>query len=203
MFRHNNITEDKIRNENIEFNEKWINNYKLIESNTISVDKFENCNPDSSPMMVVWLKNIDRLMKLTPQSINVNEYHFIDIGCGVGISTIYFRKNYVFKNYSGFDFEKRFVKISKLNQSLIKMNDINFFVNDVHDFFIEDNPSFLYLFNPFNLKLIKVLIENNIENLKKNNSIIGYVNDIHIDYFESLDVKIIRNNYYNISMIFF
>ena len=30
MFRHNNITEDKIRNENIEFNEKWINNYKLL-----------------------------------------------------------------------------------------------------------------------------------------------------------------------------
>lgn len=203
MFKHNNITGDKIRDENIEFNEKWIKNHKLIKSKTILVNDFENCNSDSSPMMVVWLKNIDRLMELTPQSININEYHFMDIGCGVGISTIYFRENYVFKKYSGFDFEKRFVKFSKLNQSITTRNDINFFVKDIVDFFIEDKPSFLYLFNPFNLKLIKVFIENNFENLKKNNSIIGYVNDIHINYFELLDVKIIRNNYYNISMIIF
>ena len=96
-----------------------------------------------------------------------------------------------------------FIRFSKLNLSLTTKDDINFFVDDIVNFHVQDKPSFLYLFNPFNLNLIKIFIENNLEKLKKHHSIIGYVNDIHVDYFESLDVKIIRNDYFNISMIFF
>ena len=203
MYVHNNILDDKIRRDNLDFNLKWIEQNKLIKSENISVSEFENPNPNSSPMMVVWLKNIDRLMCLKPKSVNINNYSFVDVGCGVGISTIYFRENYVFKDYCGFDFEKLFIRFSKLNLSLTTKDDINFFVDDIVNFHVQDKPSFLYLFNPFNLNLIKIFIENNLEKLKKHHSIIGYVNDIHVDYFESLDVKIIRNDYFNISMIFF
>jgi len=206
MKLHNNITDITIREENELYNKTWIKTNNLMFSNTVSVNQFKNESPskvDSSPMIVVWLKNIDKLLELIPKSYNLHNYHLLDIGCGSGISTIYFRKRFKFKSYSGIDFEKKFIDQSKLNTLKMSINDIRFIIDDVTNLLLDDKPNFLFLFNPFGLKTMKSFFLNNIENLKINKSIIGYVNDIHIDYFEKYDTQIIRNDYYNISMILF
>ena len=45
---------------------------------------------DGNAYHTVWLKNIDRLMNIIPLEINISQYHFYDVGCGLGISTLYF-----------------------------------------------------------------------------------------------------------------
>lgn len=203
---HNNITNSNIRQKNELFNKSWIKKNNLLFDESIGIDKFKNksiSKIDSNPMCVVWLKNIDRLLNLIPKSYDLKNYHFIDIGCGSGISTIYFRKNYDFKTYSGVDFEKKFIEYSEINKKNSSTDNIQFSIEDVTYLKLQDKPYFLFLFNPFGLKTIKFLIKNNLQNLKKNSSIIGYVNDLHINHFTDYDVQIVRDDFYNISFIGF
>jgi len=151
-------------------------------------------------MCVVWLKNIDRILNLIPKYYDLKNYHFMDIGCGSGISTIYFKKNYEFKTYSGVDFEKIFIEYCEINKRNSSTDDIQFSIEDVTYLILQDKPYFLFLFNPFGPKTIKSFIKNNLQNLKNNNSIIGYVNDLHINHFTDYDVQIIRDDFYNISL---
>ena len=206
MLKHNNIEDNDIRKYNEKYNRKWIKKNNLMYFHNIKVEKFENkstSKKDSSPMMVVWLKNIDRLMDLIPKSYDITNYHLLDVGCGSGISTIYFNQTYIFKSYSGFDFESKFIEYCKINNKKSSLSNIDFYVKDVMNIILDDRPTFLFLFNPFGLTTMKTFLENNIDNLKKNKSIIGYVNDIHVNYFNSLNTHIIRNDNYNISIILF
>ena len=203
---HNNITSSNIRQENELFNKSWIKKNNLLFDEPIGIDKFKNksiSKIDSSPMCVVWLKNIDRLLNLIPKYYDLKNYHFIDIGCGSGISTIYFKKNYNFKTYSGVDFEKKFIEYIEINKKNSSTDNIQFSIEDVTYLKLQDKPYFLFLFNPFGLKTIKFFIKNNFQNLKKNSSIIGYVNDLHINHFTDYDVQIVRDDFYNISFIGF
>ena len=203
---HNNIVDTTIRKENETYNKIWIKKNSLNFSDSVSVNEFKTKSPsrtDSSPMMVVWLKNIDKLIDLKPEGYNLRNFSLIDIGCGTGISTLYMRKKYIFKSYSGIDFEKRFIDQAKINSTKMSVDDVRFIKSDVANLFLEDKPNFLFLFNPFGLKTMNQFLNNNLKNLKDNNSIIGYVNDIHIDYFGEYDTTIIRNDYYNISLILF
>ena len=203
---HNNITDTTIREENETYNKIWIKKNSLNFFDSVSLNEFKTKSPsrtDSSPMMVVWLKNIDRLIDLKPKSYNLKNFSLIDIGCGTGISTLYLREKYIFKSYLGIDFEKSFIKKARFNSKRMSFDDVHYIESDAAKLFLDNTQNFLFLFNPFGLRTMGKFLDNNLRNLKENNSIIGYVNDLHIDYFENFDAKIIRNNYYNISLILF
>ena len=146
------------------------------------------------------VKNIDRLFSLLPKS-SFDEYNLLDIGCGLGISTNYILKHYKFNSYSGFDISNDLLKVAKkINKHL----PINFIREDVTNLLLENKKFVLYMFNPFGFKTLKSFLDNNIQNLKINKSIILYANDLYINEINQIyDVEIIRNHFYNLSVIKF
>ena len=104
---HNRELAADVREENEEFNRLWILKNELIGANNVSVDELdvaENTKGDASPFMVVWLKNIERLCEMFNSEFNQKSFSLLDVGCGSGISTIFFLQNYGFERCEGFDF---------------------------------------------------------------------------------------------------
>lgn len=199
-FKHNNIKSIEIRNTNNKYNQEYINNLNL-DFDINEYECFEVKKNDSRPYFTVWLKNIERLFRLIPNNLNISEYNLIDIGCGLGISTNYIFKKYKLESYIGVDISEDLIKMAKkINHDLL----INFFVKDVANLFLENKKYIIYMFNPFGFKTLKFFLDLNIQNLKNNNSIILYANDLHINEIdECYDVEISRNNIYNLSYIKF
>ena len=60
--------------------------------------------------------------------INIKDYHLLDVGSGLGFSTIYFKEKYKFKIYQGFDYDPYLVKKSQsIADQIYKSNTIKFF----------------------------------------------------------------------------
>ena len=201
---HNKINNDEIREFNEDFNKEFIESLDL----KIKIQKFEGildnkeCD-DATIYQTVWLKNIDRLIELIPKKINLSNYNLCDVGCGIGISTIYFQKKFQFKSYSGFDISEELIEASKkILRQLNLESEINLNVDNAIYKKLDSKPYVLFLFNPFGKKTLEKYINNNIENLKKNKSIILYANDLlikSIKYYKDL----YRDDYFNLSCILF
>ena len=201
---HNKINNDEIREFNEDFNKEFIESLDL----NIKIQKFEGildnkeCD-DATIYQTVWLKNIDRLIELIPKKINLSNYNLCDVGCGIGISTIYFQKKFQFKSYSGFDISEELIEASKkILKQLNLESEINLNVDNAIYKKLDSKPYVLFLFNPFGKKTLEKFINNNIKNLKKNKSIILYANDLlikSIKYYKDL----YRDDYFNLSCILF
>ena len=94
--KHNNITDESIRLENNLFNENFLNSFDLSGIETFGTYESNDTTllNDRNRFQTVWFKNIDRLIKMIPDTININHYHLMDVGSGLGFSTIYFKENY-------------------------------------------------------------------------------------------------------------
>ncbi len=84
-FIHNNSIDRKIRIENEKFNNNWIQLNEFVCYQSISKDHLDFDNFDSTEFMVVWFKNIDRLIKMLPSKLDFSEYSLLDVGYGSGI----------------------------------------------------------------------------------------------------------------------
>jgi len=65
-------------------------------------------------------------------------YHLLDVGCGSGVSTLYFADNYNFMSYKGFDFSPNLIEAANrnkaiFNQSCIKNLNIQFSIGDANN----------------------------------------------------------------------
>ena len=133
----------------------------------------------------------------------MSNYNLCDVGCGIGISTIYFQKKFQFKSYSGFDISEELIEASKkILKQLNLESEINLNVDNAIYKKLDSKPYVLFLFNPFGKKTLEKFINNNIKNLKKNKSIILYANDLlikSIKYHKDL----YRDDYFNLSCILF
>ena len=204
---HNNSLDEKIRIENEKFNHKWIQLNKFDCYQSISKDHLDFDNFDSTTFMVVWFKNIDRLIKMLPSKIDFSEYSLLDFGCGSGISTLYFLENYQFKSYFGFDKSKYLIcKAEKNKEIFFKDKDlsskIEFEVCDATNFAIKEKSNF-FMFNPFGLKTMEKFFFNNLNFLKKSSSYFLYANDLCISSISHYGTILARDNIYNLSCIKF
>ena len=154
---HNKINNDEIREFNEDFNKEFIESLDL----KIKIQKFEGildnkeCD-DATIYQTVWLKNIDRLIELIPKKINLSNYNLCDVGCGIGISTIYFQKKFQFKSYSGFDISEELIEASKkILKQLNLESEINLNVDNAIYKKLDSKPYVLFLFNPFGKKNIR------------------------------------------------
>ena len=96
-YNHNNISDDLIRQREENFNENFINSLGInLDISQYEGKQNKDIGNDSTPYMTVWLKNIDRLMGLIPSDIKLENYHLCDVGCGLGVSTIYLKKKYIY-----------------------------------------------------------------------------------------------------------
>ena len=148
----------------------------------------------------------NKLIQKFKQEHNLNEYNFLDIGSGNGLPLIFVKKKFNFNSVSGFDLFKEIVERSRDNIKRSGEKDINVFVADANSFVIPNQKNLIYMFNPFSEKVLRSFMKNNIEILKKTNSVIAYYNQI------GGDLKVIRSfahksistdRYYGISLILF
>ena len=204
IYNHNNISDDLIRQREENFNENFINSLGInLDISQYEGEHNKDKGNDSTPYMTVWLKNIDRLMGLIPDNIELENYHLYDVGCGLGVSTIYFYKKYKMKSFSGFDYNEDLISKAKLMLNDLGLErQIEFEIKNAKKKTLESKPYLLFMFNPFGINTIQYFIDNNIEVLKTNKSIIIYANDLHVNEIKGYK-KINRDNYFNLSTIIF
>ena len=115
--------------------------------------------------------------------------NFIDIGSGKGRVCLYANKYYKFENIYGIEIDRELSKISKKNYKKTNYRNINFINKNCLEFKIPNNSSYIFMFNPFNEKILKQFILNNIKHFKKYNSILIYANPIHFKILEDIGFK--------------
>lgn len=209
--KHNNEMPSDIRKENDEYNVGWITSEGMVGDNIVTrenLDVDESIKLDASPFMVVWLKNIDRLMSRLPIDFDHGKYTLVDVGCGSGISTIYFYKKYAFKHFIGFDFSSSLISIANKNNENIRTSYVSnkpilFEVGDAKNYRLLDEPLVLFMFNPFGWETMRIFIENNADVLRKNKSILLYANDICVNEIVKYGRVLSRDDFFNLSIVEF
>jgi SAM-dependent methyltransferase len=200
-----------IRNINFLYNFffKFMNNIKidLLECDEKIMKKEKMFH--SRGLGTVWLLNLKRLYNIFSEIKKKKNYHFIDIGCGNGIPLIYAYRKFSFKSYSGIDFQKRYIKITKKNiESSLGKEFINkkikLFFSNASNFILDKNKSyFIFMFNPFDGFIMKKFIKNNIKNLIKNNSVVAYCNYLELDQFKKYPCNFHIIKKYKLALIHF
>jgi SAM-dependent methyltransferase len=128
----------------------------------------------------VWLNDIDAL--INADRTKTSDYHFLDVGCGKGISTLYVRERYHFQSVTGFDFVPEFIEAAERNlkQSYIK-GPIDFYIGDASDWLLDDQRWFIFLYNPFSKHVLEQFLLKNIEVLQNTQSVMAYANAQELD----------------------
>ncbi len=179
---------------------------RIYDNTPMQIENFtsdNSCKQNAGAFMTVWLLNIKRIIQSS--QINPQDFHLLDVGCGKAISTIYFKSQYNFKSVSGFDFEQSLLNIAQKNLQCSNFErDIQLFNANANTFLLEDKKWFLFMFNPFDEVVMETFIKNNIEILKKTNSVIGYANSHQLDVIKKFQPeKIITIPNYKLAIIYF
>lgn len=189
--------------------------YNLIfkKLNNIKIDRIEEKESvkekaislkHSTALQTVWLLNLKKLYQITSKNLNLNNYHFLDIGCGNGIPLIYAYKNFSFKSYSGFDIISNYVDISKKNvTNSLGINKLEIFQSDAANFILKNKSYFIFMFNPFDEIIMKKFLNNNYENLIKNKSVIAYSNYNQLKVIKKYTKNILTIKEFKLAVCFF
>ena len=202
----------------------------LFLKKTILVSDDQNLNPSGSKKygninQTVWLLNISRAFSLcniiSENKFNkiVSNAHWIDVGCGSGLASIYVSLVYGLKNQTLFDYDKKCVQESIANYKSYKKSllynlrhfksKLNIYLADASNHILPIHASettIIYMYNPFQEKVVREFISNNKFLIKKNVFLI-YVNDIYRnsikDELSDLKYKYRRNDFFQISVFNF
>lgn len=210
-YSHNYYISEKIRKKNISYNEVWIKDRKLIGDKSLSLEQLDIkkvAQADSNDFMVVWLKNIDRLCEMLPDSLDHKDYSVLDVGCGSGISSLYFLERYNFHGIRGFDFSTTLIDLAIQNKNLYLQNiqhntNLSFDISDARDFKIDNNPHILFMFNTFEGEVLERFFLNNIKTLCETKSFLLYANDRCINDLVRFGQVVKRDDFFNLSVISF
>ena len=135
-----------------------------------------------------------------------SNYHFLDVGCGNGIPTIYAFKKLNFKSVSGFDFIDKYLEYSKKNiaSSISQPEKIKIFKADAYSYCVEDKAHFIFMFNPFNAHILNNFLKNNNDVLTKTKSVIAYSNFHQLEVVKKFKYKKIETlNKKKLALIYF
>lgn len=188
-------------------------NYLFKKINNIQIDKKETKDlvkekikslEHSTALHTAWLLNLKRLYDQTKKKLDIKNYHFLDVGCGNGIPLIYAFKKLPFKSYSGFDLVSNYVDITNTNISnSIGNNRIITFNADASEYILDDKNYFIFMYNPFDGFIMKKFIENNLNNLIKNKSVIAYSFHIQLDVIKNYTQNIQTIDQYSLANCYF
>jgi SAM-dependent methyltransferase len=147
-----------------------------IVSNKMLVTGYKKSLPHATAYQAVWCRNLRELF-FEAKKTGYNFQNFIDIGSGKGKACFYAQTRKEFDNITGIEFSKPLVDISNINKKN-QFRSVTFIHKDALDFKLPDQSSFVFMFNPFDSVILEKFILNNIHNLKSQNSVIAYANDI-------------------------
>jgi len=213
MFHHNSFLPENIFNENEKFNSDWIKKNYLIGNEPIALEDLnlttEQIN-NSNDFGVVWLKNIDRLLAMLPKEVDTSKYNLLDIGCGSGISTIYFFEKCNFKNLIGIDYSDKLIKLANKNLKICEKtlshtikNKIKFSFEDALNYVFPDDRFLMFLFHSFEGEKLELFVKKNIELWRKNGSILLYSNDHCVNDLLKYSKYHFRDDVFNLSVFGF
>ena len=134
-------------------------------------------------------RNINRLFKQT-RLLGLEFDSFIDFGSGKGKAAIYAYSKHIFKNVIGVEYSHLLNEIS-IQNSIKSRAEIDFLNCDAATYLLPKADSFIFLFNPFNDTILEKFLLNNRSHFKNFNSVIAYINDVHIEILEKANFKII------------
>ena len=123
-----------------------------------------------------------------------NDYHFIDIGSGLGILLFFVSMKYSFKTYQGIELNKDvyYKSIENLKKLNLKKE---FLIKNISadEFKLDPNKKYIiYFFNPFKNFILEKFLINNIDIIRNNKSIILYHNDKTGDIFKKYNFNQIK-----------
>ena len=211
QYHHNPHLSECIRQENDVFNQSWIKSVGLLGSESVSVTDLnvpEEQKHNCSPFVVVWLKNIDRLHSMFCNYYDPSDFDLVDLGCGSGISTIYFKSKYHFKDVSGVDFCSNLIGLAlKNNKTALKNNvidcEIEFHCRDARDYRLPNKRSAVFLFNPFGWSVMESFVRNNLSVLRGTHAVFILANDLLVNDLTKYCRLIDRDDTYNLSIVEF
>lgn len=126
---------------------------------------------------------------------DLREYSFVDVGSGMG-KACFCASFYDFKKISGFDFDPHLVARAKANLEIVKTKrtiEVDFYEADATGVILPIEPTFIFLYHPFNHIVMQKFLNNNIK-LFEVPVLIGYANDQYRFLLEQMGLKQIHRN---------
>ena len=141
--------------------------------------KKDGWSPDSNPHQLVWLTNLNYAVKQTRRFVGLEQFSFLDLGCGTGVPSIYAHMVLGFRTAGGFDIDERFVKWANENAERVGLRSkVSFQEADASEFVLLDDKYFLFFFNSFGEATLTSFLSKNRDSLERHNSVLCLVNDL-------------------------
>lgn len=178
------------------YNDVWVSQNALNASATP-----ESNHPDGQSFQVVWLRNVDRLIRAAQlHGTDTSTAHFVDVGCGVGIPSIYAERRYAFAGASGFDLDPSLIKVAKAN-SKASGDRCEFWVADANHEVLPSRKTLLFMFNPFGAETARKFLNLNALSLNRTGSVALLANDHLLPVFMEHGALLWRSKRWNCSVV--
>jgi SAM-dependent methyltransferase len=200
------------REANEKYNFEFMSRLGLVDNYEFENYKNENyyIAEGFNKFQIVWLKNIDMMMASLPFDFDISDYTLYDLGCGTGISTIYFYWYYGFNKFIGIDIEEMLISKAKINLNKVRFTEkkceIEFKVDNILSFvFSNKDKPFIYLYNSLSLNFFLEFLQKNLDFFKKNKAVLLFNSDQYYKQYSSFVYGsiIIRNELYSQTIILF
>lgn len=127
-------------------------------------------------------------------SFDLSQYTFIDIGCGKA-KPLLVASDYPFKKLVGIEISPPCVSIARQNIEIYKSPNLDksrFIIieNDIEDYVFPNEPSVIFMFNPFGREVLQRVLKNLEGSLREypRNVLIIYINPSYNDVIDSSDL---------------
>lgn len=162
-------------------NRIWIRRLGATRTDVMGTDEFQvqsQCG-DPHAHQVVWLRNLDRVVRRVGSSDRLEQLHFADVGCGSGVPCLYAARRYPFEGVTGIDNQPSFILAAEENRekSRTPVSRVSFFVGDAAEFTLPPRRHLVFLFNPFGEETLRRFLDHNHSLLVETRSYVALVND--------------------------
>ena len=124
-------------------------------------------------------------------SFDLSQYTFIDIGCGKA-KPLLVGSDYPFKKLIGIEISPSCVSIARRNIDIYNSPNLDksrfdIIESDIEDYVFPDEPSVIFMFNPFGKEIMQRVLKNLKGSLREHprNVMIIYINPSHDDVIDS------------------
>jgi hypothetical protein len=164
-----------------------------------------NKHSDEYINQVVWLRNIDRLIRLLNKGTDFSNYAFIDVGCGSGVGMSYVRERYRFHSLIGLEHDQQTAHLAKHNLSRSRAfpHPTHILTIDAAEAILPTGPNVLFMFNPFGAETFSRFMMLNIRSLSEANSFLLLANDLLLEDALKYGELVCRDNRRNLSVVKF
>lgn len=141
-----------------------------------------------------WCSSIRKLINKSA-SLKIRPDTFIDIGCGKGKVCFYAATLKRFKRIIGIDFDSELVAQANEYKTKFSEYDVEFLCADATEYDLSQfDQSMIFMFNPFDEKVMRILLEKNLNAFREKKHVIAYSNDMQHQTITDMGFKKLWRN---------